>query len=76
MIALTMKLKTQGMSSAFPRCSNSDHGDAGPRIVCPKALEPGKYVFKVSLSMLAGKNCSKIQSVGKSVRVSSFTESY
>jgi alpha-mannosidase len=25
------------------------HGDAGPRIPCPKALELGKHVFKVSL---------------------------
>jgi hypothetical protein len=25
------------------------HGDAGPRIPCPKALELGKHVFKISL---------------------------
>ncbi len=25
------------------------HGDAGPRIPCPKALELGKHTFKISL---------------------------
>jgi hypothetical protein len=31
------------------------HGDAGPRIPCPKALELGKHKFHVSLSTVGNK---------------------
>jgi len=31
------------------------HGDAGPRIPCPKALELGKHRFKISLSPIGKK---------------------
>jgi hypothetical protein len=32
------------------------HGDAGPRIPCPKALELGKHAFKVLLFKVGKKN--------------------
>jgi len=31
------------------------HGDAGPRTMCPKALELGKHLFKISMSTLGKK---------------------